>query len=440
MTVAPPEDRLDLHPLLEAVFRALDGAGITWCLLRGAEDLAVPAGDVDVLVARADAGRVAAAVAPAGLTHVPSWGYGSHRFYFGYDPRTDAWLKLDVVSELAFGPWFSLRSDAAAACLRRRRRHGAVAILDDADAFWCLLLHRLADKGSIGATGPRLAGLAAADGAAESPLAVEVDRLGVGGWRARRVLDAANVGEWAELEALRPALLAAWTRRRPLSTRRRRLTGRVARRCAPLVRARRGLTVALVGLDGAGKSTAAAGIARSFPFPVSTVYMSPAPRARARSSPRGLSFALLLGAQLRRWARAQEQRARGRLVLFDRYAYDALMPARRAVNARGRLRRWLLGHACPAPALTVLLDAPADVLYARKPEHPPAVLETEREAYLRLARSRRATVIDATADADRVRRDVTATIWAAYQPAAGLKMRLRPGASARSRHSRSSVT
>ena len=103
-------------------------------------------------------------------------------------------------------------------------------------------------------------------------------------------------------------------------------------------------------------------------------------------------------------------------MLFDRYAYDALLPARWPLGPRGRLRRWLLGHACPAPQLIVVLDAPGELLHARAGEHDPAVLEAERRAYLRLARGRaRAIVIDATREPDRVRRDVTAAIWAAYR-------------------------
>jgi thymidylate kinase len=137
---------------------------------------------------------------------------------------------------------------------------------------------------------------------------------------------------------------------------------------------------------------------------------------RRGPSLRGARLALRIGAQLWRWCRAQALRLRGRLVLFDRYACDALLPARWPLGPRGRLRRWLLGHACPAPQLIVVLDAPGEVLHARTGEHDPALLEAERRAYLRLARDRaRAIVVDATREPDRVRRDVTAAIWAAYQ-------------------------
>ncbi|HET7051114.1 MAG TPA: hypothetical protein VFI54_22795, partial [Solirubrobacteraceae bacterium] len=89
MTVsAPPEDRLGLRPLLREVFVALDRAGVRWCLLRGAEGPDMPAGDVDLLVARDDAARLTDAIAPLGFARLPAWGYGSHRFHLGYDAAT----------------------------------------------------------------------------------------------------------------------------------------------------------------------------------------------------------------------------------------------------------------------------------------------------------------------------------------------------------------
>jgi thymidylate kinase len=394
---------------------ALDRAGVRWCLLRGAEGPDVPGGDVDLLVARDDAARFTGAIAPLGFARLPAWGYGSHRFHLGYDAATDRWLKLDVVTELAFGPWFSLPSETAPLCLSRRLRHGSAVVLDDSDAFWCLLLHRLLDKGSVGAAAAALARLARAPGCAESPLAYEIERIASGSCTPL-LLDAARRSAWIELEAAGPALAAAWRRRHRLASLRRRAIGRLARSAGLFPRSRRGMTVALVGPDGAGKSSSAAALARSFPLAVRTVYMSPAMTPRRGPSPRGARLALRIGAQLWRWCRAQALRLRGRLVLFDRYAYDALLPARWPLGPLGRLRRWLLGHACPAPQLIVVLDAPGELLHARTGEHGPVVLEAERRAYLRLAHGRaRAIVVDATHEPDRVRRDVTGAIWAAYQ-------------------------
>jgi len=42
-----------VHPFVSRAFQALDATGHPWALLRGADDLSVPTGDVDVLVASA---------------------------------------------------------------------------------------------------------------------------------------------------------------------------------------------------------------------------------------------------------------------------------------------------------------------------------------------------------------------------------------------------
>jgi thymidylate kinase len=406
---------LDPHPLLGAIFGALDGDQAGWCVLRGVADLHAPAGDVDLLVTAADAPRLAAAADRMGFARLPSRRTGSHRFYVAYDAAGDLWVKLDVVTELAFGPGFELPSAAAAECLRRRRRAGAVAVLDVADAFWCLLLHRMLDRGEIGAAAPELGLLAADPGCAESPLARELDELGAPECASAPLLDAARRGDWERLDALGADLAAAWRRARRGAIRRRRATARLRRLAGPLVRWRRGLTITLLGPDGAGKSTAAAALERSFPFPVRSVYLSPA-RPRRRPAPPGLGLGLRVAGLLGRWVEGFGHRARGRLVVFDRYPYDALLPPRRPVGRLGRLRRAVLGHAVPPPAITVVLDAPGELLHARKGEHDPAALEAERRGFLALAERRRgAVVLDAARDADAVRRDLTAAIWAAYR-------------------------
>jgi thymidylate kinase len=402
--------------VLGAVFAALDAAGVRWCLLRGADDLAAPAGDVDLLLAPRDAAALPDILEPLGFARMPAWGYGSHAFHIAYDAETDRWLKLDVVSELAFGRSFWLRSDAAPAVLAGRRRLRGVAVAADGDAFWCLLLHLLLDKGRI-RPGARteLRRLAADPGCLTSPLAAELDALGRADVAPDGLLAAARAADWARLEAARPALERAWRRRRPADAWRRRALGALGRRAGPIPRARHGMCVAVLGPDGAGKSTVVAALARRFWFPARVMYMGPdAPRSRRL--PPGVGLGERVAAQLGRRLGAAGHRARGRLVLFDRYAYDALLPPRRPLGRLGRLRRWLLGHACPPPGLTVVLDAPGEVVYDRKGELDPTVLEAERAAYAALARRRRhAVVVDAARDADEVRRAVTAAIWAAYR-------------------------
>jgi len=73
---------------------------------------------------------------------------------------------------------------------------------------------------------------------------------------------------------------------------------------------------------------------------------------------------------------------------------------------------WLLAHACPPPHLVLVLDAPAEVLYARKGEHTVGKLESQRQAYRSLqTRLSNVTILDATREAEHVRRQANMAIW-----------------------------
>ena len=74
-----------------------------------------------------------------------------------------------------------------------------------------------------------------------------------------------------------------------------------------------------------------------------------------------------------------------------------------------------LAIANPAPDLVVILDAPGSTLYQRKGEHSAELLEKQRQEYLKLDRRlRRSVVIDATRNADLVRREVIRLMWRRY--------------------------
>ena len=106
--------------------------------------------------------------------------------------------------------------------------------------------------------------------------------------------------------------------------------------------------------------------------------------------------------------------ARGRLIVFDRYTYDAPSELHKK-SLKSRMRNWLLSAIAPKPDLVVFLDAPGEVLYARKGEHSPAILEQQRQHYLGLqAHLPQMVVVDATNNADQVRRSVTSLIWQWY--------------------------
>ncbi len=225
---------------------------------------------------------------------------------------------------------------------------------------------------------------------------------------------------------------------------------------------RRSLTVALVGADGAGKSTLSGMLQApgALPRPVKTIYMGvnleasslmlPTTRALlsvkrarteapARPEPQDAGHHSDVGQQggsplkeavrlavwaLEEWVRqlaAAWYKARGYIVVFDRHFFAdfyhrTASPEADTRGAAARLHDWMLRRLYPKPDLTVCLDAPAEVLYERKQEDSPAFLAQRRQQYLDLATVMPAyALIDATQPLQSVFDDVTETIsdhWA----------------------------
>jgi thymidylate kinase len=92
--------------------------------------------------------------------------------------------------------------------------------------------------------------------------------------------------------------------------------------------------------------------------------------------------------------------AASKLVIFDRYYHDLLVDARRFRYGGPRWLARLIAHLIPLPNLILILDAPADVLQARKQEVPAEESARQVEAYRAVAVSAamrgRAVLIDAS--------------------------------------------
>lgn len=173
--------------------------------------------------------------------------------------------------------------------------------------------------------------------------------------------------------------------------------------------------MALLGPDGAGKSTLAAGVRESFYFPTRSIYMRLYQRGGGARRIPGIGLVSRLLMLWRNCLLAAYHQSRDRLVIYDRYGYDhrLKMPGRQPF--KGRVRRWLLAHACPPPHLTLVLDAPGEVLYTRKGEHSPGELEEQRQRFRALAEQVVGVeLVDATRDLDEVRRAVIARVWRRY--------------------------
>jgi thymidylate kinase len=189
-------------------------------------------------------------------------------------------------------------------------------------------------------------------------------------------------------------------------------------------------SVALLGPDGAGKSTVSRALLDSSPFPCKVIYMgdnleacnfalptsrlfgylrkhrhdrnkegaqapgpSPATGGRRTRSLGQILWAVarlvnFLGEEWYRQLLSWSYQARGYIVLYDRHfvfdfsldGVDSDVPA-----FERRVHRWILTRLYPRPSLVVYLDAPAEVLFARKGEKTPEELENRRQAFLHQA-------------------------------------------------------
>jgi thymidylate kinase len=191
-------------------------------------------------------------------------------------------------------------------------------------------------------------------------------------------------------------------------------------------------TIAIIGSDGAGKSTLIDGLRKQLNMPVKYIYMgvnpeamnvmlpttrllelikrslnrSEADAARRRATPAqsnsskssenllkrllkfGKSFFFTLNRIAEQWYRiavAWIYLQQGNLVLFDRHFFiDYRVETYAQTNKPSFFRRilnWQLEHIYPRPSATLYLDAPAEILFARKGEGTIESLQQKRIAF-----------------------------------------------------------
>jgi thymidylate kinase len=190
-------------------------------------------------------------------------------------------------------------------------------------------------------------------------------------------------------------------------------------------------TVAIIGADGAGKTTIANKLMRSFPLPMKYLYMGMNPqssnfalptsriiyrlkmnRFQRQSSAADNSDSTFLslhtiehrqdrrgriGAAARLLNRLAEEtyrqlvswtyQFRGYIVLYDRhflfdFSSKSTEESEHSQRVSSRIHLWFLNHIYPKPDLIVFLDAPPEVLITRKQEVPLEYLQARREAFL----------------------------------------------------------
>ena len=244
-----------------------------------------------------------------------------------------------------------------------------------------------------------------------------------------KLLRAALVsGQWSDVQANLPALRRELYDRTPLASfqlramyRLREATRKLYRVCVPT-----GICVAILGPDGSGKSS----VIEQYLSALGSAFRNTAcfhlrPHLLRGSTagqtintdphgqkPRGViaSTAKLLFL----WADyvlgyyfcVRPLLMRSTLVVFDRYYQDLLVDARRFRYGGPRWLARLVGRLIPMPDLLLVLDAPADVLQARKQEVPAAESARQAQAYRDVAEDTaargRAVLVDAARPLDMV--------------------------------------
>ncbi|MDQ3865299.1 MAG: hypothetical protein M3304_00505 [Actinomycetota bacterium] len=400
------------EPSVAAASRALQASGAAWVLLGGFTAPEGDARDLSVLIEAGAQRAVDAALLDRGYLCVGARAAGRQRLYVAYDVEQDRWTRVRCVTGIAFGAAQELPADVVAALLARRELDGGVAALAPADAFWHALLRVLLD-GELRRSDEKDRvhdWMASARDA--SPLAAFVDSLEAGA--ATRLIAAVESSDWASAEQIAQRLRARWRRLggRRFSARR---LGGLATRAVAAQPASRGLSLAILGPDGAGKTTLAEALVGGLPLPVRYVYLGMWQRKRWREHLRhiiGADLLVVIATLCFKTGLIAYHRRLGRVVVLDRFTYDADLPSSSA-GWKARVSRRLVMSTCPDPDLIVLLDAPAEVMFARKGEHTLEKLEELRDGYLSLAQKyRQLTVVDATRPREEVRRQVTALLWA----------------------------
>jgi thymidylate kinase len=222
-------------------------------------------------------------------------------------------------------------------------------------------------------------------------------------------------------------------------------------------------SVALIGADGAGKTTIARMLENSFPIPVKCIYMgvaiestnvalptsrlalkikkmlakggnvstaseSRSQQIRTTNSGRVRAALRLTNRIAEEWYRqllSWSHQKRGFIVVYDRhfqFDFEYESDAKDRLALSDRIHRWCLHKLYPDPDLVLYLDAPPEVLYSRKHEGTIEWLASRRASFQKQGASTDNFVqVDATRPLDIVYADVSKQIMHFYTQRLALK-------------------
>jgi thymidylate kinase len=407
--------------ILASVFAMLDEADIPYCVTHGYENLP------DRIVSDVDC-VFPAHVSPEELANL----FSQHRGLIGADvvrclsghivltdqnaDGSPCFVDLDVGGAYDLNGRRFYKSDQI---LNERRQFGQFWIPAVPVEFGCYLVRRII-KGSISEEHARKL----SDLYRQNPTGCAAEIARFWSWGTAATLRAAiECEDWETIRRdLKKICSELWRRatlRQPLRVivdRVRCSARRVSRVCWP----QGGVDVIFLGSDGAGKSSVIQNVRKELAgaFSNTSCLMFPPAlvrRFRGRTEgppvlPHDLPPRSALASVVRAvgywfayytigyWISIRPALARSTLVIHDRHLLDALVDPTRYRYAGPRwLLRWIW-RLIPKPDLVILLDAPAEVLQARKQELPFEETVKQVEAYRKLIRALpNGFVVDASA-------------------------------------------
>jgi len=405
--------------------RDLSERGIDYVVLRDSPE-APELKDLDVLIDRSRRKDFLECGARHGFQLLKAWRWKPGRMFLVRWDKEGSHL-IDVHELLIYQ---GLEYLDAKTVLGRRRRMGDYFVLSPEDELLHLLFHNVLVKGEIQNKHRERLGKLFRDRLDQDYLFSHLSRYGLGKIFIEARQDFFTLArEPAKVEQLRRRTL-----RRLLFTPGMNLMRRLQVKCLKwlnrLIPLRRGALIVFLGPDGCGKSSLTDALRSEFcraSIRTEIIHLSPwgqkalrlhkmvsrfnpnAYRLRDKALYRGqwersenpgtlqlirvymkgLIFYLLHAIEC--WfcylVSILPELRRGRIVLADRYIYDILVGYKnRPVHCLHGLRKWICKH-YPRPDLTILLDAPPEVIHLRKPEFDVSQLADIRRRYQEIARA-----------------------------------------------------
>jgi thymidylate kinase len=397
--------------VVRTVLTALETDRIPWAVLRGTSGLRDDTGDIDVLIRNADFCAAERILLRHGWIAAPSSGHGSHRFYVLYDEATERWHMLDLVSRLDFGPLQEYRTDLAEPCLDRRIQLDGLQMLHPEDDFWAQFAHSAWKPSALNRL--QKSHQQTADAMPRGPVATLLATFLTHGHEdLRRAWVAVGRADWNRVAQVQMELLHNWKHARRIAIVRAAAINWVLRRFP--IRTTPGCSLALVGLDGAGKTTVASRLHADVPWPSASLYMGVWRESALDHAVRhilGARLALRMGRLGRVAIACRYHRAMGRVVILDRYVIDATLPSSE-LDWKGKVSSRLVLRTASEPDLVVFLDADPAVVLARKGELSGEEAIRRRKHYVELrAQSGTWVTVDADAPLDEVLKEVERVLW-----------------------------